>query len=127
MLPRMFPIIRAEHNCSFIFTPLELSLSLTGTIVPPSISQVCYVRRCCYVYNRLTIILDAWFAGGSDPVPDSGLVNGVGRYNGGPQTPWARINVSCGKRYRFRLISLSASGWVTSFLQIQSQCPQTNH
>ncbi|KAF8522544.1 laccase 17 [Gautieria morchelliformis] len=52
----------------------------------------------------------SWFAGGAEPVPDSGLVNGVGRYNGGPEVPWARINVTSGTRYRLRLISLSASG-----------------
>ncbi|KAF8589375.1 multicopper oxidase [Ramaria rubella] len=53
---------------------------------------------------------NAWFAGGPEPVPDSGLVNGIGRYNGGPEVTWARINVTAGKRYRLRLISLSASG-----------------
>jgi len=57
-----------------------------------------------------TVLLDAWFAGGAEPVPDSGLVNGVGRYNGGPEVPWPRINVKSGKRYRFRLIGLSAAG-----------------
>ncbi|KAF5360046.1 hypothetical protein D9758_007627 [Tetrapyrgos nigripes] len=42
-----------------------------------------------------------------EPVPDTGLINGVGRYNGGPQVPWARINVEQGKRYRFRVINIS--------------------
>ncbi|KAF8517714.1 laccase [Hysterangium stoloniferum] len=46
----------------------------------------------------------------SEPVPDSGLINGIGRFTGGPQVPWARINVKQGKRYRFRVISLSAEG-----------------
>ncbi|THU81230.1 laccase [Dendrothele bispora CBS 962.96] len=43
-----------------------------------------------------------------EPIPDSGLINGVGRFKGGPQVPWARINVEHGKRYRFRIINISA-------------------
>ncbi|TRM58139.1 laccase [Schizophyllum amplum] len=39
--------------------------------------------------------------------PDSALINGKGRYNGGPLTPLARINVIKGLRYRFRIISIS--------------------
>ena len=58
--------------------------------------------------------LDAWFAGGPEPVPDSGLINGLGRYQNGPEVELARINVKYGKRYRFRLISLSAGGEVES-------------
>ncbi|THU81232.1 laccase [Dendrothele bispora CBS 962.96] len=42
-----------------------------------------------------------------EPIPDSGLINGVGRYVGGPQVPWARINVEAGKRYRFRVINIA--------------------
>ncbi|KAJ7583561.1 laccase [Mycena floridula] len=43
-----------------------------------------------------------------EPIMDSGLINGVGRYNGGPEVPWSRINVVAGKRYRFRVINTSA-------------------
>ncbi|PPQ70229.1 hypothetical protein CVT24_013087 [Panaeolus cyanescens] len=43
-----------------------------------------------------------------EPVPDTGLINGVGRYEGGPNVPWPRINVESGKRYRFRIINISA-------------------
>lgn len=46
--------------------------------------------------------------GGSEPVPDSGLINGAGRFNGGPEVPWAVINVQHGRRYRMRLINSSA-------------------
>ncbi|KAF8521677.1 laccase [Gautieria morchelliformis] len=52
----------------------------------------------------------AFFAGAPEPNPDSGLINGVGRYTGGPATPWARINVTAGKRYRLRLIGMSTAG-----------------
>ncbi|EEB90878.1 hypothetical protein MPER_10857, partial [Moniliophthora perniciosa FA553] len=40
-------------------------------------------------------------------VPDSTLINGLGRYKGGPSVPLAIINVERGKRYRFRLINMS--------------------
>ncbi|KAF8529557.1 laccase [Hysterangium stoloniferum] len=43
----------------------------------------------------------------AEPVPDSNLLNGVGRYKGGPATPRAVINVVQGKRYRFRIINMS--------------------
>ncbi|KAJ6614163.1 Cupredoxin [Mycena sp. CBHHK59/15] len=42
------------------------------------------------------------------PVSDSGLFNGAGRYNGGPETQYAITPVTKGKRYRFRLINMSA-------------------
>ncbi|KAI0352456.1 laccase [Trametes cingulata] len=39
--------------------------------------------------------------------PDSVLINGLGRYTGGNATDLAVINVEQGKRYRFRLVSIS--------------------
>jgi iron transport multicopper oxidase len=39
--------------------------------------------------------------------PFSTLINGKGRYLGGPLVPLSVINVQKGKRYRFRLVSLS--------------------
>ena len=41
------------------------------------------------------------------PVANSTLINGLGRYAGGPSSPLAVISVYPGKRYRFRLISIS--------------------
>jgi iron transport multicopper oxidase len=46
-------------------------------------------------------------------IPDSGLINGKGRYVGGPQVPWSRINVVKGKRYRLRVINISAYAYFT--------------
>ncbi|KAL0064446.1 Laccase [Marasmius tenuissimus] len=40
-------------------------------------------------------------------VPDSTLINGLGRYKGGPASPLAIVDVEQGKRYRFRLISMA--------------------
>ncbi|KAG8683333.1 laccase, partial [Ceratobasidium sp. 395] len=47
------------------------------------------------------------------PVPDSGLINGKGRYVGGPAVQRSRINVTPGKRYRLRVINASAIGSYT--------------
>ncbi|KAB5588450.1 Laccase [Ceratobasidium theobromae] len=47
------------------------------------------------------------------PVPDSGLINGKGRYVGGPEVPRSVINVVPGRRYRLRVINASAIGSFT--------------
>ncbi|KAF5327067.1 hypothetical protein D9619_004662 [Psilocybe cf. subviscida] len=60
-------------------------------------------------YHNTAPGMEAVFLAGNDePIPDTGLINGVGRYNGGPQVVRARINVQSGKRYRFRVINISA-------------------
>ncbi|KAF4610243.1 hypothetical protein D9613_010326 [Agrocybe pediades] len=41
------------------------------------------------------------------PAPDATLINGIGRYAGGPTVPLTVISVLPNKRYRFRLVSLS--------------------
>lgn len=55
-----------------------------------------------------TIYLDKSNTAGNESVPDSALVNGAGRYVGGPDVPWSRINVEPGKRYRLRIVNTSA-------------------
>ncbi|KAG8689127.1 laccase, partial [Ceratobasidium sp. 423] len=42
------------------------------------------------------------------PIPDSGLINGKGRYVDGPRVDRAVINVQPNRRYRFRVINTSA-------------------
>ncbi|KAK0500038.1 Cu-oxidase-domain-containing protein [Armillaria luteobubalina] len=44
-------------------------------------------------------------ATGSIPIYDAGLINGVGRMQGGPEVPFGVFNVVSGTRYRLRLIS----------------------
>jgi iron transport multicopper oxidase len=41
------------------------------------------------------------------PTPDATLINGKGRYAGGPTAPLAVISVQRDRRYRFRLVSIS--------------------
>ncbi|KAF7360980.1 putative Laccase-1 [Mycena sanguinolenta] len=56
---------------------------------------------------------DSFFKTGIVPVQDSGLINGVGRYEGGPLVPYAVITVKQGLRYRFRVFSISCRPFMT--------------
>ncbi|KAF8839370.1 laccase [Paxillus ammoniavirescens] len=42
---------------------------------------------------------------------DSTLINGLGRYTGGPLSPLAVVDVEHGKRYRFRVLGASCDPW----------------
>ncbi|PFH45264.1 multicopper oxidase [Amanita thiersii Skay4041] len=70
-------------------------------------------RRLYDVDNESTIItLADWYHVPSPSIKgvamlDSTLINGVGRYVGGPQVDLAVVNVKWGRRYRFRLVSIS--------------------
>ncbi|PFH47108.1 multicopper oxidase [Amanita thiersii Skay4041] len=59
-------------------------------------------------HNASLPMLAGYQATGVVPVCDTGTVNGVGRFNGGPEVPWSVVNVVAGKRYRMRLINESA-------------------
>ncbi|KAG5644329.1 Acyl-coenzyme A oxidase 2 [Asterophora parasitica] len=64
-----------------------------------------------HLYNTVLTLGD-WYhvpapSAGAAPTPSATLINGLGRYAGGPASPLAIINVVSGKRYRFRLVSLS--------------------
>ncbi|KXN92680.1 Laccase-2 [Leucoagaricus sp. SymC.cos] len=58
--------------------------------------------------NSTLPLMTGYEATGIVPVSDSGLVNGAGRFNGGPEVPWSVVNVVQGKRYRLRVINASA-------------------
>lgn len=45
-------------------------------------------------------LMDQFRIDGVTPPPSTGLINGIGRYNGGPLVPYAVISVEQGKRYR---------------------------
>ncbi|KAJ6528614.1 laccase [Mycena vulgaris] len=65
-----------------------------------------------YLYESTIITLADWYHFPAPqapliPVLNSTLINGLGRYLGGPLSPLAVINVVHGTRYRFRLISIS--------------------
>ncbi|KAF7364189.1 Laccase I [Mycena sanguinolenta] len=71
--------------------------------------------------NESTIItLSDWYHYPSPqhptiPIFNSTLINGLGRYADGPASPLAVISVTQGKRYRFRLISMSCDpNWIFS-------------
>ncbi|KAH7914601.1 laccase [Hygrophoropsis aurantiaca] len=44
-------------------------------------------------------------------IPNATLINGLGRYPGGPSSPLSVVNVEHGKRYRLRIIGLSCHPW----------------
>ncbi|KAH0826913.1 laccase [Lanmaoa asiatica] len=56
-----------------------------------------------YVYHITSPVLNHFIG----VVANSTLINGLGRYTGGPTSELAVINVEQGKRYRFRLIAMS--------------------
>ncbi|KAG6917875.1 Acyl-coenzyme A oxidase 2 [Tephrocybe rancida] len=64
-----------------------------------------------HLYSTVITLAD-WYhvpapSAGLVPTPDATLINGKGRYIGGPTVPLSIINVVAGKRYRFRVASLS--------------------
>ncbi|KAK2467180.1 hypothetical protein APHAL10511_000729 [Amanita phalloides] len=65
------------------------------------------------VDNEATVItLADWYhipspSAGFIPTANSTLINGLGRYVGGPNSPLAVIDVQPNTRYRFRLVSIS--------------------
>ncbi|PFH47834.1 multicopper oxidase [Amanita thiersii Skay4041] len=69
-----------------------------------------------YLYDiddeNTVISLTDWYhvpapAAGAIPTPDATLINGLGRYVGGPNSPLAIVDVKRNKRYRMRLINMS--------------------
>ncbi|KAF8327832.1 laccase [Amanita rubescens] len=62
--------------------------------------------------ENTVITLADWYhlaslSAGKLPTANSTLINGLGRYSGGPSSPLAVINVQPNKRYRMRLIAIS--------------------
>ncbi|KAJ7648854.1 laccase [Mycena rosella] len=65
-----------------------------------------------HLYESTIITLADWYhypapQAPTVPVFNSTLINGLGRYAGGPLSPLAVISVIHGKRYRFRMVSVS--------------------
>ncbi|KAK3822735.1 MAG: laccase [Benniella sp.] len=46
---------------------------------------------------------------GVEPVPNGGLINGKGRYKGGPSVPFTVFSVIPNRRYRFRVINVGTA------------------
>ncbi|KAJ7464453.1 Cu-oxidase-domain-containing protein [Mycena latifolia] len=59
-------------------------------------------------HNSSIPLLASYVATQIIPVADTPLFNAAGRFNGGPETPYAVVPVTKGTRYRFRLINMSA-------------------
>ena len=78
----------SDHSCRLV---------LIFFILPP-------FYRCANIVPRYHLPTSALVA---IPTQNSTLINGLGRYSGGPSSALAVINVSSGKRYRFRLVAIS--------------------
>ncbi|KAJ7124449.1 Cupredoxin, partial [Mycena epipterygia] len=63
-------------------------------------------------------LMDQYKLDGVTPPPASGLVNGIGRYIGGPEIPWAVVNVVQGKRYLSSLRFVNTSGFAAFIVSI---------
>ena len=68
------------------------------------IERQCQKAHSLYRYHSVSPVL---LASGVPPTSDSTLINGLGRYSGDTTATLAVISVVEGKRYRFRLVSLS--------------------
>ncbi|KAF8498797.1 laccase-1 [Gautieria morchelliformis] len=62
-----------------------------------------------YYHNPAPSIQQKFLNDAVDPVPDSGTINGAGRFIDGPLTPFSVVNVQPGKRYRLRFINISCA------------------
>ncbi|KAJ7465608.1 laccase 2 precursor [Mycena latifolia] len=75
-----------------------------------------------HLYESTVITLADWYhypapaaPKTEGPVFNSTLINGLGRYAGGPLSPLAVLNVTGSTSYRFRLVSMScAPSWIFS-------------
>lgn len=71
-----------------------------------------------FVVDSTVLTIADWYHNVSSKVTlpsiaDSTLINGLGRYQGGPATQLAVVSVTQGKRYRMRLIALSCDPFYT--------------
>ncbi|KAJ7738957.1 laccase 1 [Mycena metata] len=90
-----------SHLCPFYYCPTSAGDELRSALVVYDTENP---HRS--LYDSTTITLSDWFHA---PIaePDSILINGLGCYAGGPASPLAVVSVRVGKRYRFRLVSIS--------------------
>ncbi|KAJ7254564.1 laccase 5 [Mycena rebaudengoi] len=71
-----------------------------------------------HLYDSTVITISDWYHGpartlGVIPTLISTLINGLGRYAGGPTSQLAVVTVTKGLRYRFRLVSLACDpNWI---------------
>ncbi|CAE6497343.1 unnamed protein product [Rhizoctonia solani] len=118
-------------NMWMVFEALLSSMTQMTLIRASMASVLCHLAGliltvCADIDDESTVIqLSDWYhtpapvlgeeyiASGSEPVPDSGLINGRGRYKGGPAAPWSVFNVQKGKRYRYRVVNNGALGYYT--------------
>ena len=103
MVQSVLSIIFTTPKCFVVFIQ-----SIRSSLLRTGMSVLCHpLRRSANILARYHA--PSPLAGPGNPTPNSTLINGLGRYSGGPKSPLAVINVSSGKRYRFRLVSMSCN------------------
>ncbi|CAE6411824.1 unnamed protein product [Rhizoctonia solani] len=93
-----------------IYDPNDPHKSLYGKHID---DESTVIQLSDWYHTPAPVLGEEYIASGSEPVPDSGLINGRGRYKGGPAAPWSVFNVQKGKRYRYRVVNNGALGYYT--------------
>ena len=109
-------LIMVRFVLSIIFTHLDVSsvLIIQSILSSPlqtgiSLFMLISIHCCANIDLTRYHLVSPQPPLNSIPTANSTLINGLGRFSGGPSSPLAVIDVSPGKRYRFRLISVSCS------------------
>lgn len=120
----MIPIVLGKriHLPSVQMAPNFHSIIIDTTLTTRQLSSLSPIGRstkvvCCHVSlnlsHRYHLPAPAAQAAALVPTPDATLINGKGRYAGGPAAPLAVISVTRNRRYRFRLVSISCDPFYT--------------
>ncbi|PSR82561.1 hypothetical protein PHLCEN_2v5994 [Hermanssonia centrifuga] len=92
---------------------------VNGAVAPDGISRQAVLAEGTFPDTTVITLAD-WYhvaakLGSPFPTADTTLINGLGRFAGGPTSDLAVISVEAGKRYRFRLVSISCDpAWTFS-------------
>lgn len=96
---------------------IQRCMTLT-TVSSSSSSSLPFCKHtCCSFIESTVITLADWYHLPSPaatptltrpfPYSNATLINGKGRYEGGPAAPLSVVNIETGKRYRFRIVSMA--------------------
>ncbi|KAJ7728916.1 yellow laccase [Mycena metata] len=106
-------LVHSPFACIILTNALQILM----TVRLPLHSQYSISHR---KLDTTIITLSDWYhfpslVAGMRPAFNATLINGLGRFAGGPLSELAVISVTYGKRYRFRLISMSCDpNWIFS-------------
>jgi iron transport multicopper oxidase len=103
-LAHLYDVDDGKHTCTLLaILVLKPEFSLESTVI----------TLADWYHDQAPDAQRVFFESGTVPIPDSGLINGAGRYVGGPEVPFAVVNVKQGMRYRFRIFQLACRPFFT--------------